>query len=209
MEWTKETPAPGLVVCQPARGYRYGIEVYALATFALAGLRAGGSSPPWSVIDLGSGSGVLGMLIAKRGAAVVAVERDELWIERARQSCAESGVSVDVHHADVRSWRGERVEMVVTNPPWFAADAGPTSPNPLRSVARTCLHGGVAEFIQVGLSHSERVCVVSRTDVGHIPIGAWVARRARLSKNVVCFEVRPGSGITVDEPLGDVYAEFR
>ena len=77
---TRETPAPGVVVWQPRRGYRYGVEVYALAHFAL-------NEPIATAIDLGCGSGVVGLLLASQGVRVRAFDREPRWVELApRQS---------------------------------------------------------------------------------------------------------------------------
>ena len=208
-EWTKESPAPGVVAYQPSRGYRYGVEVYALATFAMRSDLLKPGDPPATALDLGAGSGVLGLLLAYRGLRVTGVELDAAWVERARQGATESRLPVEVIHGDVRHWSGPRVDLVVTNPPWFDPARGPCSPDPMKAAARTCFHGDVADFVRVGLAHSDRVCVVTRQVAGSVSAGAWVARIARLGKNVVCFEVRAGTGTAVEEPLGDVYEGFR
>ncbi len=200
---TRETPAPGLVVWQPRRGYRYGVEVYALAAFALGG------GPVASAIDLGCGSGVVGLLLASRGVRVRAVDREPRWVELARRNTAESGVDLPVEEADVRAWRGPPADLVVTNPPWFPPDE-PVSPDPWKAVSRSMLHGGVADFVAAGLRHAPRVCVVTRRERER-DVPGWIARRARLGDEVVLLEVRPGEGSTVDEPLDlpAAYALFR
>ena len=202
-ELTRETPAPGLVVWQPKRGYRYGVEVYALAAFALGG------GPARTAIDFGCGSGVVGLLLASKGVAVRAVDREPRWVELARRSAEASGVALAVEEADVRAWSGPPADLVVTNPPWFPADE-PVSPNPWKAASRSMLHGDVAAFVAAGLRHAPRVCVVTRRErAGDIP--GWIARRAWLGDEVVLLEVRAGEGATVDEPLDlpAAYALFR
>lgn len=200
---TRETPAPGLVVWQPRRGYRYGVEVYALAAFALGG------GPARTALDLGAGSGVVGLLLASRGLAVRAVERQPAWVALARRSAAESGVDLRVEEGDVRTWAGPPADLVVTNPPWFPANE-PVSPDPWKAASRSMLNGGVADFVAAGLRHAPRVCVVTRRERER-DVPGWIARRARLGEEVVLLEVRPGEGATVDEPLDlpAAYALFR
>ncbi len=200
---TRETPAPGLVVWQPKRGYRFGVEVYALAAFALAG------GPATTAVDLGCGSGVIGLLLASRGLRVTAVDREPRWIAVARRNVAESNVAVEVIEADVRSWAGPRVDVVVTNPPWFPPDE-PVSPDPWRAASRSMLHGDVRAFVTAGLRLAPRVCVVTRRERERDLAGLHLARRARLGGDVVLLELREGEGALVDEPLDlpAAYAAF-
>lgn len=46
---TRDTPAPGLVIWQPKRAFRYGAEAFWLAGFAVEG------GVPSTAIDLGTG----------------------------------------------------------------------------------------------------------------------------------------------------------
>lgn len=198
--WTRETPAPGVVVWQPARGYRYGIEVYALATLALLG-------PHATALDLGAGSGIVGLLLASRGSRVTAVEREAEWAEAMRRSVGESAVGIEIVEEDVREFRGPRFEVVVANPPWFDPSAGPVARDRLRAAARTAFHGGLAAFVAAGLRHADRVCAVTRGE--DLPPACHVARRARLGRHVRLIEVRPGEGRAEEVELPDVYAAFR
>lgn len=199
---TRETPAPGLVVWQPKRGYRFGVEVYALAAFALAG------GPARTALDFGCGSGVVGLLLAWRGLSVRAVEREPRWVAVARRNAAESGLAVQVEEADVRTWTGPPADVVVTNPPWFPAGE-PVSPDPWRAVSRSMLHGNVGDFVAAGLRHAPRVCLVTRVERER-DVRGWVARRARLGSDVVFLEIRPGEGDTIEETLDlpAIYADF-
>lgn len=200
---TRDTPAPGLVVYQPKRGYRYGVEVYALAAFALAG------APARTAIDLGCGSGVIGLLLASRGLEVRGVERQPAWVGLARRNAAESEVSMQVEEGDVRTWSGPGADVVVTNPPWFPADES-LSPDPWRAASRSMLNGSVADFVAAGLRLASRVCLVTRRERER-DVRGWIARRARLGDEVVLLEIRRGAGETVEEALDlpAAYALFR
>jgi SAM-dependent methyltransferase len=187
---------------QPRRGYRYGVEVYALGAFALA-------RKPGSVVDLGAGSGVVGMLLAWRGVRVTSVERDPRWVELALRSVADSGLSLPIVQADVREWAaGERFDLAVANPPWFPA-AGPLPPDPWRAASRAALHGDVRDFVTAGLRAAPAVCLVGPTGCERHLDGWWIRRRACLGRKVVLVEVAAGAGPTRDVELGDVYAPFR
>lgn len=213
---SEETPAPGLRVLQPRRGYRWGVEVYALAGFALG---AGGPAafPVSRAIELGSGSGVVSLLLASRGVAVRGWERDPAWVALARESARRSTVRGSVRFTvrDVRApTRARPADVVVANPPWFSPDAGPISPDDRKAASRTMLHGTVQDFVEAGLRLAPRVCVVTRPErVAELKLrGAYVARLASLPSGAVLLaEVRQGEGETVGETL-DVpvaYAAFR
>lgn len=153
-------PAPGLVVYQPARAYRFGVEVYLLSAFALRG------GIPRQAVDLGAGSGVLGLFLARWGARVTLVEREARWAPLLRRSIEESGLSAQVElvEADLRSLDPlPRADLVICNPPWFPADQ-PRSEDPWRANARSMLHGDVVDFARVGLSIASRLCMVTRPE---------------------------------------------
>ncbi len=213
---TEETPAPGLRVLQPERGYRWGVEVYALAAFAL-GIGGPASVPAATAIELGAGSGIVSLLLASRGLTVRGWELDPAWVQLARASARRSRFEGRVRFSvrDVRSpTRAAPADVVVCNPPWFAPAAGPRSPDPRKAAARTMLHGTVQDFVNAGLRLAPRVCLVSRPERVHELRfeGCFIARSAVLPGGAVTLaEVRHGEGTTVCEPfdLPAAYAAFR
>lgn len=212
-----ESPAPGLAVYQPRRGYRWGVEVYALVGFALGiGAPAPVAFPP-RVLELGAGSGIVSLLLASRGCRVRGWERDAEWVALARRSLRRSPAArgrVRFSVRDVRVGGGAAADVVVTNPPWFDPGAGPSSPDPRKASARTMLHGTVDEFVAIGLAAAPRVCVVTRVErlAGLRLDNAHVARRAWLrGAGVGVVEVRRGAGQAVEEALDlpTIYAQLR
>lgn len=203
-ELTREVPAPGLVVWQPRRGYRYGVEVYLLADFAL---RGGGGR----VVDLGCGSGVVGLLMAAAGCPTTLVDRDPRWLSVARRNVSESAVEGAVVDADVRALEGAW-DLAVSNPPWFEPDE-PIPPDPWKAVSRAMLHGRVADFVAAGLRVAPRVCVVTRVErraeLAH-PDG-HVARLARHGDKLLLAELRRGAGTLREEgvDVDAAYARWR
>lgn len=174
--WSRETPGEGLVCWQPRRGYRYGVEAYALASFALRG----GEHPVATAIDLGAGSGIVALLLASRGVRVTAVERDLRWAEALARSVADSAVRIDVVWGDARAVPLPVVDLVVANPPWFDPARGPVAPDDHKAHARSTLHGTPAEFVHAGLRVAPRVCIVLPASVG-LPVVVGGALRARAS----------------------------
>src|SRR5205807_5780622 len=68
---------------------------------ALVGPEETGSSPYGPALDLGTGSGIWAVWLARRGWQVTAVELVEGALERARVRAAEAGVDVRLVHGDV------------------------------------------------------------------------------------------------------------
>lgn len=213
---TEETPAPGLRVLQPRRGYRWGVEVYALAAFAL-GVGGPQPLPARDAVELGAGSGVVSLLLASQGLAVRGWERDPAWVALARESARRSHFPGSVRFSvrDVRRpSRARGAELVVANPPWFEPNAGPISPDDRKAAARTMLHGTVQDFVEAGLRLAPRVCVVTRPErIRELRlIGAHLARLASLPGGAVTLaELRRGEGATNEEPfdVAAAYAAFR
>lgn len=172
-ELSLDQPAPGVRVYQPRNGYRYGVEVYALTGFAWGRDLESPPPPPVTVVELGSGSGVVSLLLASLGAQVWGVERDEAWVALSQRSAAESAPSVAERvrflHGDIRDLAAvaglpRRVDLVVANPPWFVPGAGPVSPDARKAAARTMLAGTVADFLAAGQSVASRVCLITREE---------------------------------------------
>jgi len=201
-EWSRETPCPGFVCYQPRKGYRFGVEAYALATFALDG------APAKTAVDLGTGSGIVALLLASQGLDVVAVERDERWRPGLERSVAENPAGVSVLWGDVRSLSLPAVDLVVSNPPWFDLRSGPVSPNDHKAHGRNTFFGGPADFVVAGLTASTRVCLVvpATTGLPEVP-GTFLARRSRYG-GLCLGEFKAGAGDSVDVTI-DPYGRFR
>src|SRR5688572_7988230 len=94
---TRDTPASGLAIFQPERGFRYGSEAFWLVGLALEG---GG---PRTALDLGTGSGIMAFLLARLGVDTLGVDGRPEWRELWARSLAESEVSgVRLEVRDVR-----------------------------------------------------------------------------------------------------------
>jgi SAM-dependent methyltransferase len=81
-----------------------------------------GGAPPGLAFDLGTGTGVLAAVLARRGAArVVATDVDPRAIACARETVERLGLAarVDVRRADL--YPEGRAGVVVCNPPWVPA----------------------------------------------------------------------------------------
>jgi tRNA1(Val) A37 N6-methylase TrmN6 len=154
---TFDRPADGLVVAQPARGFRYTSDAFWLAGFALDTGPA-----PHTALDLGTGSGVVAMLLAGQGIDVTGVDAFPGWEICWRETLARSAPRgrVVLRVSDVTDV-SVRADVVVANPPYAAAGSGPVSPDVWKAAARTEHGGGLAGFVRAAVrAATDRACFV-------------------------------------------------
>lgn len=101
-------------VYAPVRGEYVDLVARATEAWPVAGKRA---------VDVGTGTGVLAFLLARRGATVVATDVEPRAIACARENAERLGLaaSVDFRLADL--FPGEPADLVVSNPPWLPGEA--------------------------------------------------------------------------------------
>jgi len=127
----------GVRIIQKKKGYRFSVDSLLLADFPdLHGIK--------KAIDLGTGSGVIAILLAKRSEelAVKGVELQNGLFDMARRNVEFLSLSdrVEIIKEDLRTLKG-RVEggsfdLVVCNPPYLPVGKGRIGPNVERTVAR-------------------------------------------------------------------------
>ncbi len=89
------------------------------------------------VLDVGCGCGLIGLMVAQRGASgVVMVEVDADAAREAAENVAKSPWSdlIETRCADFLTVREEKFDNIVSNPPFFAT--GEHAPDPARAAAR-------------------------------------------------------------------------
>lgn len=154
---TFDRPAPGVVVAQPRRGFRYGSEPFWLVGFALEG------GPARAAVDLGTGSGIAALLLARCGVDAVGYDARPEWEACWAETRARSAVRARLAVRDVARGIPDRVDLVVTNPPFFPADSGPVAADPWRAAARTETTATLRGFVEAGLAAlapGGRLCAV-------------------------------------------------
>jgi tRNA1(Val) A37 N6-methylase TrmN6 len=140
---------------QLRRGHRVGSDAVLLA--AAVEQIAGGT-----VVDLGAGSGAVGLMIAMRAdaAAIVFVEQNPTLVELCRRNIERNGLRdrARVIEADILAPARERrrsgllpasADVVVTNPPFLDAGRSRSSPDALRALAHQLPEGGLDRWIRV------------------------------------------------------------
>ncbi|WP_242347017.1 methyltransferase [Anaeromyxobacter terrae] len=124
-EWRRrgvEVPAlgarvhPHYGVYAPVRGEYVDLVAAAAAEWPVAGKLA---------YDVGTGTGVLALVLARAGARVVATDVEAAAAACARENAARLGLAdrVEVVQADLFPEGGAPADLVVSNPPWLPAEA--------------------------------------------------------------------------------------
>lgn len=109
------------ILSWPEGVFPLGGDALALGDFAT--LRRG-----WRVCDLGTGSGALLLLLARRAPGLIlsAIERDPLAAQTARDNLAQNGLTGEIITGDLRDrlLPAGQFDLVVANPPYFPVHAG-------------------------------------------------------------------------------------
>ncbi|WP_308561086.1 tRNA1(Val) (adenine(37)-N6)-methyltransferase [uncultured Klebsiella sp.] len=154
------------------------------------------------VLDIGTGSGLLALMLAQRtGETVIvdAVELEQEAAEQARENAVNSpwGRRIQIHQADIQQWQPpqtRRYELIVSNPPFFVegvpcATSQREQARYTTSLDHATLLTCAAEFI----TEEGFFCVVLPVDIGN----AFVQRaqnmgwHLRLRTDVAETDVRP------------------
>jgi tRNA1Val (adenine37-N6)-methyltransferase len=203
---TRETPAAGVVVYQPRKGFRYAADAFWLAGFALEG------GPARTALDLGTGSGIVALLLAARGLSVDAIDVRPEWQPLWQRSLAESTLAGSVRFAlsDARAWPGAGYDLAVSNPPFFPSGSGPSSPDAWKAAARTESGATLADFVRAGLAAAPRLCLVLPVDrEAEVLALAPARRRVHVGAKRALLELAEGAITPSATELGEDDAEVR
>lgn len=121
-----------LSIYQKKKGYRYSLDAYLLGAFVE-------EAPGTEVIEIGSGSGVVSILLAAmKGLVMTGVEIQEDLAEMSRRSVERAGLEdrITITCSDIRDYKGPRVDAIVTNPPYRPLKTGRINPHGQKAVAR-------------------------------------------------------------------------
>ena len=135
---------PGYGVFSPVRG-EY-VDLVAVAPL--------GDPPPQTAFDIGTGTGVLALLLARRGVAhVVATDINPRAVASATDNAARLGLTERVSAVEADLFPEGRADLIVCNPPWLPGE--PTSAlesgiyDPGSSVLRGFI-GGLRDHLEHG-----------------------------------------------------------
>ena len=114
------------------------------------------ANPPYRVLDIGTGSGLIALMLAQRLSSqspiannqspiansqspiahIDAIDIDANAVAQAQDNFALSpwGNMLHAHHSTLQDWQAERYDLIVSNPPYFQASL--KNPNQQRATAR-------------------------------------------------------------------------
>ena len=155
-------------VIQPREGYRFSLDAVLLAHFP-AGDRIK------QIVELGSGSGVVSLLMAWRAplARITALEVQPAMVERSRRSVVLNGLQerIDIVEADIKETEkilpGGAAELVLSNPPFWRKGEGKISHNPEEAVARHEIKLSLPELVEKGaylLTQGGKLDIIHRAE---------------------------------------------
>ena len=150
----------GLKILQKKKGYRYSQDSLQLVDFALIKKND-------VVIDLGTGCGVMALVLARRGLGkrIIGLEVQTELVELARRSVNLNGFQekIEIVEGDIKRVKSlftpSSFDYVITNPPYIEAKSGLISPGSERALARheiLCDMNDVLEAIKYLLKPSKR-----------------------------------------------------
>ncbi len=178
-ECIDDTGFGGYRLIQKRREFCYGIDAVLLADFAALAVR-----PNANVCDLGTGTGIIPLILAHKtkAAQIVGVELQRDSWSRACRMAALNGLQERLHFfcADVATLlktqkdggpnpedllRPGGFQTVTANPPYVARGAGLQNDNDARRIARHETTAGIAEFAAAAarlLAEGGQFCLVHR-----------------------------------------------
>lgn len=157
----------GLSIIQCSDAFCFSIDAVLLAHFAT--VKNGDD-----IMDLGTGSGVIPLLVSTRGErlSITGLELNEIVADRARRSVQVNQLahSINIVQGDLkdaaRIFGYERFSLVVSNPPYLPIGIGETSQGTTRRMAR---HEVTATLHDVVKSSSDLLSTGGRLALVHRP----------------------------------------
>lgn len=140
----------GLKIAQPVDGYRFSIDALLLADFVRVSDDAG-------IIDLGTGCGIIPLILANRYSAahIIGVDSNSSMVKLAERNIKlnDLGYQIKIQSSDIVDLRSQYpvsfFDGVVANPPFRSPLSGKLSPKPGRDFARHESTAGLADFLAV------------------------------------------------------------
>jgi tRNA1Val (adenine37-N6)-methyltransferase len=137
-----------LRVAQPSRGYRYSLDAILLAALPCP-------KPGQSLLDLGSGCGIIPLILAFRNAqvSITGVEVQPELAQLAEMNVLNNGLQdrIRIIHEDLRRLSLEMVngpvDWIVSNPPYRRAASGRVNPDSQRALARHEINVNLEQLI--------------------------------------------------------------
>ena len=149
-----ETVNENIKLISKKDGLTFGTDAYLLAAYVAR-------SPSSLAVDLGSGTGILPLLLLarKKIQKAVAVEVQESFCDLIDRNAALNGMSDNIETlcSDVRdlpsgALAAECAELVLSNPPYMTADSGKANASDAKFIARHEVLGDISDFCRTAAS---------------------------------------------------------
>lgn len=139
-----------LKIIQKKEGYRFSIDAILLAYFA-SHLSVN------SIVDLGTGSGIIPLILARRMTAptIVGVEVQEAMADMAKRTIMLNGFDkrISILHEDLRDMRSRfaasSFDLVVSNPPYYSVQDGRINPDEEKAIARHEIMAKMEDIVKI------------------------------------------------------------
>ncbi|MDS1029757.1 tRNA1(Val) (adenine(37)-N6)-methyltransferase [Bacillota bacterium LX-D] len=140
----------GMLILQPQYGYRFSLDAVLLARFASV-------KPGFKIIDLGTGSGVIPLLLTTRARDIhiLGIEIQESLATLAKKSVAlnQQEKAIQIWHQDLNeipSAYNGKWDLVISNPPFFKLDTGKVCQGESQAIARHEIKCSLADIVAKG-----------------------------------------------------------
>lgn len=159
---SKDTLFDGYLIChQHLQGYRFSVDALLAAWFCRL-------TPGGRVLDIGCGSGVIGLVLASRNKSVtvtgIEIQDDLATLAMANVRANSLQKRMNIIRADIRSFRSflipESFACVVCNPPYGKPGSGRINLNDEAAMARHELHGNLADMLEAACFAVKNRCPV-------------------------------------------------
>lgn len=194
-ETLEDLMCKGLKIIQDKKAYRFAIDSVLLANFVKA-------KPKDRIIDLGTGSGVIALLLSAKTQAreIVGLELEHEAAERAKRSVEMNGLKerVVIVEGDLKNatqiFGRESFNVVVSNPPYMRVEEGKISPDAALAMARHELAATLSDVVKAAtglLSFGGRFFMVYRTL--RLADALWEMKNEALEPKIIRF-IHPKAG---------------
>ena len=178
-----------LTLIQKKDGLTFGTDAFLLASFIK-------SAPTKKAAELGSGTGIISLLLAERGklAKIYALEIQKDFADLTERNAILNSLDgkIKTINADVTKIKsadiGGELDVVFTNPPYMKTDSGKRNESDAKYIARHEVCGDIDAFCAAGfrlLKHGGKFYVVWRPD--RLCDLFYALRANRLEPKIVTF----------------------
>ena len=157
MERIDDLQFKNLKIIQDTDGFRFGIDSVLLTEFARD------IKKDKTIVDLGTGTGILGILLSKKvyPKKIIGVEIQEEVAKMAQRSIKLNSLesTFEVINSNIKDLKLPKnyYDVVITNPPYKKAETGITSKNIKQQISRFEMYANLDEWIKIasGLINSK------------------------------------------------------